>query len=533
MKGTIAAVALLACLFFGCAQVRAPQGGPKDTTPPQLVSSSPDMGAVRFSGQRIVLHFNEPIKLDQVRQRLLISPPLAVQPDVAVSRASDVTITLKAPLQASTTYSFNLGGCVMDLSEGNRVDDLAFVVSTGDHIDSLAITGEVIEANSGLPAAEILVLLHAADDTGDVRTTLPAYFARTDASGHFTLTHLRGAQYRINALLDKNTNYRFDLPNEEVAFRDEVVDPNDSGAVHLLLFRPASRTQFVVSAIVQPDRGWTLAMARRAGHITLHSLDRTGGELNWWPEWNASRDSVVMWPSDTTLLNGQRFDVLEDGVVLDTIRYRTTVPMPYNLKVDLARDAETGRFSLISSRPIAAIDLQQFELLADSVALPLNAVLDTLQRRTLQLDLGAKSSKGMDLVLYPNAIIDQQGGTNDTTRLNLGIPDPHSLGKLTIKVVADSISVLKGKLVLQLLTAQGRAVRQVERQSQPFTVTWEGISPAEYRVRLIEDTDGNGAWTTGSLFDGRQPERVFLMAAPLVVRAGWAVEETWKLSGSR
>ncbi|MEO8733730.1 MAG: Ig-like domain-containing domain [Flavobacteriales bacterium] len=517
-------------LLCGCAQVREPQGGPKDTTPPKLVSSSPDLGSVRFSGQRIILHFDEPVKLDQVGQRLLISPPLSAQPDVAVSRASDITISLKAPLQANTTYSFNLGGCVMDLTEGNRVDDLAFVVSTGDHIDSLAIHGNVTEAITGLPSPDMWVLLHAIEDTGDVRTSLPDFFTRTDASGNFRLSHLRGGNYHINALQDKNTNYRFDLPNEEVAFLDRTVDPNDSEVVHLFLFRPVSKTQFVVSAMVQPDRGWQLAMARRTGHLELHSLDRSGGTLSWWPEWNASRDTVVMWPSDTTLLMGQRFNVLEDGNVLDTIRYRSTVPMPYYLKVELARDPETGGFSLTSTRPIEGFQLEHFVLHEDSVVLPLNAELDTVQRRTLHLDLGANSRKPMDLVLYPNAITDMQGGTNDTTRLSVGVPDPHSLGKLTLQVVTDSTHMVKGPLILQLLTVQNHTVRQVESQNLPIIVTWEGLSPAEYHVRLIRDTDGNGSWSTGSMVDDVQPERVHLLATPITVRAGWAVEETWKFA---
>jgi hypothetical protein len=533
MKGGLSALALLTGLFLGCAQVREPQGGPKDTAPPQLVSSSPDIGTVQFSSPRIVLHFNEPVKLDQVRKRLLISPPLAIQPDVAVSRASDVTITLKAPLQVNTTYTFNLGGCVMDLSEGNRVEGLTYVVSTGGHIDSLAIHGEVIEAGTGLPAPDAMVLLHSIADTGDVRTTPPAYFARTDASGKFSLTHLRNARYQINALLDKNTNYRFDLPNEEVAFRDHAVDPKDTGSVRLLLFRPASRTQFVVTATVLKDRGWQFAMARRSGAITLHSLDRTGGDLVWWPEWNSARDTVVMWPSDTTLLNGQRFSIVEDGIVLDTVRYRATESMPFNLKLEPVRDPSTGKFSLVSSRPIAAIDLRHAVLSADSVALPFTATLDTTQRRTLQLELDGNSRKGMDLVLYPKAVTGMQGGTNDTTRLNLGVPDPASLGKLTIQVVVDSAVTVEGPVVLQLLTAQGRIVRQAGRAGLPSAVRWEGLSPAEYRVRLIEDRDGNGAWSTGSLLDALQPERVFLMADPVTVRAGWAIEETWKFSGRR
>ena len=87
-------VLLLPVLLAACAQIREPQGGPKDTEPPKLLSSEPVDGSIRFSGKRIVLHFDERVKLDRVRERLLVSPPLAKAPDVLVSGSKDVVITL-------------------------------------------------------------------------------------------------------------------------------------------------------------------------------------------------------------------------------------------------------------------------------------------------------------------------------------------------------------------------------------------------------------------------------------------------------
>ena len=132
---------LSVALLAACAQVKEPQGGPKDTEPPHLLSAEPADGSIRFSGKRIVLHFDERVKLDRVRERLLVSPPLAKAPDVMVSGSKDVAITLNAPLAANTTYTFNIGEAVQDLSEGNPAAGLSFVVSTGDHVDSLSVKG--------------------------------------------------------------------------------------------------------------------------------------------------------------------------------------------------------------------------------------------------------------------------------------------------------------------------------------------------------------------------------------------------------
>lgn len=520
---------LLLLVLAACAQIKEPQGGPKDLEPPKLLSAEPADGSIRFTGKRIVLHFNERVKLDRVRERLLVSPPLAKAPDVLVSGSKDVVITLNAPLAANTTYTFNIGEAVQDLSEGNPAVGLSFVVSTGDHVDSLSVKGRVLDAFSGLPAPDVLVLLHDANDTGDVRTTPPAYFTRTAADGSFLLAHLRGGPMHLNALLDRNANYRFDLPNEQIAFLDSVIDPRDSIKQELFLFQPLSASQFVTSAKVQEDRGWQIVLGRRGGELKLSSMDRQGGELSWWPEWNAERDSVVFWPSDTNLLKGQRFILTEDGVVLDTLTYRTSTAMPFNLAVTAGRDPVTGALRLMSTRPVAAVDTAHAELRMDSVRLPFMPVLDTMDRRTIGLDFKLPAGKSASLVLYPKAVRGVMGGTNDTTRLRFGAIDPRTMGKLKVMLSADSGTAVPGPLVLQLRTAQGRISREALLDSLPRQVAWSDLAPGSYGLKLIEDRDRNGRWTTGSFIDSRQPERVFLLQDPVVLRAGWAVETNWEV----
>lgn len=522
---------MLIVLFAACAQVKEPQGGPKDTEPPKLISAEPADGSIQFSGKKIVLHFNERVKLDRVRERLLISPPLAKAPDVMVSGSKDVVITLNAPLKASTTYTFNIGEAVQDLSEGNPAEGLSYVVSTGNNVDSLSVTGVVLDGFSGQSVTDALVLLHDERDTGDVRTASPAYFTRTDANGNFKLANLRGGPMYLNALRDRNGNYRYDLPSEDIAFADSVVDPAHAAEQTLFLFQPLSAIQFVVAAKVQPDRGWQLIMSRPAGEIALRSLDRSGGSLTWWPEWSKARDTVLLWPSDTTLLNGQRFIITEDGKELDTLGYRVTAPMPFNLVVTAMREPVSGALFLKSSRPVAAVDTAHVVFLMDTMRVPLLVTLDPEARRNIRIDRQLPAGGTVSLTLYPKAVEAAMGGTNDTTRLAFGRREPRTMGKLKVELTLDSGTTVQAPVVLQLRAGQDRVIREDRLDSLPSAVSWADLTPGTYSLKLIEDRDGNGRWSTGSLIPTRQAERVFLLKDPVVVRAGWSIETNWKVIG--
>ena len=226
-----------ALLLGACAQVREPQGGPKDTVAPLLLQADPPNNSTRFASQRIVLRFSERVKLDRVRDKLLISPPLVSPPDVLVSGGSNVIIDLNGPLAPNTTYTFNIGDAVQDLTESNGAAGITYVVSTGEWLDSLSVIGSVVNAATDLPEEGALVMLHDELDTAGLVRGSPAYFTRTDKQGGFHLDHLRSGRFKLSALRDQNADRRFDLPNEDVAFADSLVDPVDSHVQVLRLFR--------------------------------------------------------------------------------------------------------------------------------------------------------------------------------------------------------------------------------------------------------------------------------------------------------
>src|SRR5690606_35198335 len=146
------------------------------------------------------------------------------------------------------------------------------------------------------------------------------------------------------------------------------------------------------------------------------------------------RDTVVFWPTDTTLLRGQRFVLSEQGEVLDTLTYRPAVAMPFNVQLAAVRDPITGAWGLRSSRPVSTLDTALAELYLDSVRTAFAPVIDSLARRTVDLGLHLPPGSSASLLLLPKAVTAVLGGHNDTTRLSLGARDPRTLGKLNVQL---------------------------------------------------------------------------------------------------
>ena len=219
------ALLLTAFLAQRCANAVAPTGGPKDEIPPKVVETVPENRSVNFNSKKIEITFDEYITLENANQNVMISPPLSEKPDIKLKNKT-VVVKFKETLAANTTYTINFGQAIKDLHEGNLFKDYIYSFSTGDHIDTLAIAGKVLNASDKKPVDGVYVSLYAADrDNLDSlpMTTIPDYLTKTDKEGKFSLNGLADKKYLVFALKDANANLYFDLPNEEVAFLDTLV----------------------------------------------------------------------------------------------------------------------------------------------------------------------------------------------------------------------------------------------------------------------------------------------------------------------
>ena len=232
--------------LIGCASVGSPGGGLYDEKPPVLRTSDPGQGATGVTKQKITMRFDENIKLDNAMEKLTISPPQEKTPTI-LSNAKTLTIELLDSLKPNTTYTIDLGDAVQDNNEGNPMDNLSLTFSTGDHIDTMKIGGTLLNAADLEPITGAYVGIYKVYDDGrlvqgeqldSIDSIIDQYpdsifmlkpferAGKTDAYGRFTISGVASGQYRIYALLDGNTNYRYDLFTEDIAFLDSLVVPS-------------------------------------------------------------------------------------------------------------------------------------------------------------------------------------------------------------------------------------------------------------------------------------------------------------------
>ena len=218
--------------MVACANLGTPDGGPFDEDPPNIIGTSPKFGAINSKHKKIVLMFDENIKLDNAMEKVVISPPQINQPDIDAS-GKKITITLNDTLKPGVTYTIDFADAIQDNNEGNPMDDYAFTFSTGEVVDTFQVSGYVLDASNLEPIKGLLVgLYRIPEGETDVpdsifRTRELERVSRTDASGHFVVKGLdQEAQYRAFALKDQDQDFRFSQKAEMIGFNKRIITPS-------------------------------------------------------------------------------------------------------------------------------------------------------------------------------------------------------------------------------------------------------------------------------------------------------------------
>lgn len=215
---------LLALIVYACANRGYPEGGPKDTTPPVVVAEVPVSYTKNFNKKRVEIYFNEFVQLKEINEKFIFSPPLKKNPKVSL-KGKYVQISIPDTLKPNTTYSMDFADAIVDNNEGNPLGFYRYVFSTGEVIDSLELSGTVVNAESYEPMMNVLVGLYENHADSVPLLELPDYIARTDSSGNFRVTNLRDAVYKVVAIEDANKDKKYTPESEMFAFLDSTVHP--------------------------------------------------------------------------------------------------------------------------------------------------------------------------------------------------------------------------------------------------------------------------------------------------------------------
>ena len=445
-------------MIVSCAQIRLPQGGAPDEDAPILSKekSTPNK-QTNFSERRMVFEFDEWVELSNPAKEVFVSPPLAYPPQISV-RGKVVTFEFSENevLKENTTYQINFGKAIKDLTEGNIVENLVFLFSTGDKIDELFLSGKVKDAITGEAINDVVVMLY--DNLSDTcfTTIKPLYLTRTSDDGKFSLENLRADTFQIFALDDQNVSYTYDVQTERVAFLDSLIILGDTLQDYIILelFDEADesqlidgrqRTQGLVNVVFQniPDT------------INARFIDDLDSNVvnNIWQE--TVEDTFKIWHNNLTA-DSLLFEI-DDGTSLDTVKARKARKSLEKSKLYLkttnlsmlARDSMILEFNL----PISNIDTSRLTLQDTSIIYKVEEVNTEGRFAFIKGKLAANGN--YELVLDSFAVESWYGQQFlDSTSVVIKTLDPEKFGNILLKInKSDSINYLV-ELIIQKETRE-------------------------------------------------------------------------------
>ena len=557
----IALSALLIPVFMpSCANTtQAPSGGDKDTIPPYIVDIKPLPGATNFPLEKgkILFEFNEYVVI-KTASDICLSPPLDKMPKSRIV-GKKLEITFEGKLEPNTTYTLNLNGALADNNEGNKFPGFTYVFSTGDQIDSMFVTGTVLDCNTLSPIKGATVLLYKDHSDSAVFLKRPYAAGKTDDWGYFVLPFIQDTLYRIYAMRDASGDNIYNPDMDRIAFIDSLIRPEwkvvdtlrellkydmtdtlgcqeRRSQYELKVFREHPSKQFIVNKVrTSPRSAYITFMAPDAWIDSLwfggYPADRVISQFN------LQQDSLELWlndrrPAPDTIhlfVNYRKTDSLglmkpeleHIKLVMDpeikknysksrrkNLKHEDTICV-YTLKAEPEK-IETDGFVLEFKYPIVyeSFDSLKFRYLNPKQKEFTGAVtveMDSLNLRRYIIRPKVKFQPGFEYFLkVPHrSFKDIYGYWCDSTEVKVALPTDESLSSLDAGFVG-----VDRKYIVDLLDEKRANVIRSYIITEDCVLHFPYLKAGKYSIRVADDGNDNSIVDTGDLLQHRQPEPV-------------------------
>ena len=528
-------IVLSIVVISGCAKRGSPTGGPVDSIPPVLINASPKINSINFDSKEIRLTFDEFIKLDNVDEQLIISPPInkssyEVKPLNGVTKK--VFLEFIDSLETETTYSINFGNSIKDNNEGNPLTFFSYTFSTGETIDSLYVRGNISDAFDKETDDYISIHLYRIDSIFNdsiIFNNRPTYISNSLDSTSYQFKNIKEGKYLILALKDIDNNYFFDPFYDKIGFIDSLITlPRDS-IINFKLFKEETSLIWDKPHFINSEKiGFGYYGKLDLKNIKIESS--LPDSVNYTYTKENEKDTLIFWLSknsfdslnfnliekDTTKLVTVKFDRAKDTLI-DSLSISSKTTSIIHLK-------ET--FKLSSNIPLKNIEDSLITIRdIDSLIVPFStSINDNLDKIDIKFEVSP--SDNYRLFILPEAIEDIRGVFNDTLQYNVVSQSLEDYGNVYLDVIRNSNS----KFILQMIDSNGDVIRVFKNVNQDATYNFDYVRPGKYIFRLIEDANNNDKWDTGNYLKKIKPERVYYFSNELEVRANWDLNETFNLN---
>jgi hypothetical protein len=511
-------------LIYGCANRQLPQGGPRDHDPPKLLKATPANQTRFFKAKTIQLDFDEYFKLNSSYTEISMSPATAKLPEYKI-KGKSLVINLKDTLEANTTYVINFGKAIADVNEGNVLKNFTYVFSTGEHIDSLSLSGNVINSITGEKEKDATVMLFTLkQDSLLFGKKKPTIYTTTDTSGNFSLNNLHPDNYRIYALKEISPNKIYDNDKELIGFSKKTIHlTTDSANIQLKLFKQNPDKFRLVDQRTDPDGKMFFTFNKQ--------LDDPGVKILYPKDFDKYKVTDISKTKDTLLLYMRNTDYdslsmsfTEHGKPLDTVYRKKGRKETFQRQVTFQLNTSNDKLKpgtdlfLKWNFPIENIESSLVTLKEDSTDIT-NFTLekDTSNLKLIKLGYRWKQNLNYTLTVNEGAFTDINGTKNKRSVRRFQGDRAENYSQLTL---AFTVPDTGKSYIVELLDYQRSLLRR-DIITKNTAILYKNYLTGKYRVRVVYDANANGKWDTGNVKRREQPENIWSDPDIITLRANW------------
>ena len=581
-------IIIAAAVMYSCANIGNPSGGPIDKTPPIFMRSNPTPNAVNVKDRKIEIFFDEIVTLKDPSTKIIVSPAQTEMPRMS-ALGRKVTVELVDSLLPNTTYTIDFSNSIQDNNEGNAIDNFAFAFSTGSVIDSMRVSGYVLDSRTLEPMQSVVVGLQSNLADSAFHKEKLQRVALTNDRGQFTIRNVSPGSYHIFALKDLDRDYKFGNPTEDIAFLDSISVPsigsreaadtvyNDLNEIDTIMraTRPAYFPNDILLSMFNEDRksqylannlrvdSTRISLTFAAASDTLPSLSIVGRNDvpdQWYTlERSQTNDTLTYWIRPPHLVSADTLMVATTYLRTDTASNLSwgTDTLKFTFQRQKAKKKKKNE-ETDSLEQIRFMELHPLANGTQEVYAPLLLQTGTPIERYSREAFHLQRKLQNDTIFYPAEIksialrdstlsrrdlmlkVDWEPGAAYTLAVDsLAMTDIYGLQTKPLKVdfnvrkmeeygnIVFNIPAVRDSAIVELLDGTEKIVLRAPVKNHRAELL--NLLPGKYYARLFIDRNGNGKYDTGNYDMHLQPEETVYYPGAINLKKNWDVEQTWDI----
>jgi hypothetical protein len=529
-------------LFTSCAKPITPEGGPKDQIPPRIIKTWPENGTLNFSGRQIIFLFSEYVESANLSKDVFITPIPTTPPEM-IFKGKKLFINWKDEWKEQTTYVIQPGKGIRDVNEKNPLDSLfQFAFSTGSWLDSLEVSGKVLDPMTGSGAAGVSMLLFNSDSiVGDsIFKKRPAYAAISQDDGFFQLKYLAPGNYLLYGVKEENPNYEYNSLKEALALTvNPTISLPDSLSDSIQLYlsipdldKPKLRSKtWLTQYLLETEWSEPIRDIQESGSAFSIQITDTLGENpaeTIWAERLASNPEKIRVYLKQAVSEPMRIQIKQVCDTLLTCIDTSFVIQPRKQEAKFPlrlQQLSTPLFSdtlyLLATEPLDDSLPDTAFTATDTAGVKISLPRIT-EGRIIKLITTSLAAQKISWTIRTDSMSLQgySGARADTVyQFAYTYPDKSNFGLISGSI-SDSLELPIQKPMMKILHKESGKVWYQQGREFKF----DAIQPGELQILWFDDQDNNGRWTPGRLHPYQLPERIFPIRNIPKIREGWELE---------